>query len=239
MAENTEDTLNYWKESFWLQKDIPLPWHQTTPHPKLLKYADKFLVKAARVLVPLCGKTLDLKWLYENGYEVVGVEGTEFAIEEFFKDTKLEFSKAPYGDGGLIYQTPDKRLTILRTNFFTLSDANYVATFDSVWDRAALVAVLPEHRRFFAASVKRLAKPSFKCVSVVTEFDESKVEGPPYSVDQEEISNLYGECATITKLDTISIPPNTDEYINEPLNDLLIKANTPLYEGVYLISRSS
>lgn len=69
-----ESTLDFWKEKFWsLEK---CPWHLCNPHVGLLTYGDKlFDSKSSRVLVPLCGKTVDLKWIYNQGHTVVGVEG--------------------------------------------------------------------------------------------------------------------------------------------------------------------
>lgn len=31
------------------------------------------LKKNSRIFIPLCGKTVDIKWLLDNGYSVVGV----------------------------------------------------------------------------------------------------------------------------------------------------------------------
>lgn len=39
-----------------------------------------------RVLVPLCGKSVDMVFLSQKGYRVLGVEGVRQAVEEFAKD---------------------------------------------------------------------------------------------------------------------------------------------------------
>lgn len=229
MADKTDGSLAFWKDKFWsVQRS---PWHLRAPHAQLVANAAKLLIKGARVLVPLCGKSVDLKWLYESGYNVVGVEGTQEAIEEFFRDTGLEHTSGPFGDAGLIYQTPDKRLTILRANFFTLEHPDYVNSFDSVWDRASIVAILPEHRQFYVASIKRLVKPEFKCLLITTEYDQSKVDGPPFSVTLDDILRLYGDWTTINRVESKDLPPDTNEYINEKF----ILANAKLSEGVYMI----
>ena len=127
--------VEFWGDNFW-KKDSS-PWHVSLPHPSLLKYSDiVFKQKGVRVLVPLCGKSIDLKWLYDQGCDVVGVECVTEAIEKFFAENKLEFTKEPFGVDGVRYQTNDKRLTILQCNFFKLDNEEYVNTFDVVWDRA-------------------------------------------------------------------------------------------------------
>lgn len=44
------------------------------------------------VLVTLCGKTLDLLWLCEQGHEVTGVELVEVAAKEFFEENNVAYS---------------------------------------------------------------------------------------------------------------------------------------------------
>ena len=46
-----------------------------------------------RFLVPLCGKTKDLVFLYEKGFHVIGLEGVEKACLEFFEENNIEFEK--------------------------------------------------------------------------------------------------------------------------------------------------
>ena len=46
--------------------------------------------QTARVLVPLCGKSLDLAWLAGRGHQVLGVELSEKAIEDFFSEHQIE-----------------------------------------------------------------------------------------------------------------------------------------------------
>lgn len=124
------EPLEYWQRK-WTQ-DLA-PWHLQMPHASLVKHHDRlFRGKRCCVLVPFCGQTVDLKWLYDKGHEVVGVEGTTEAIEKFFKRFGLPHTKSEYGDG-FRYQTTDGRLTILCRNFFTLRDEQYEKSFDCVW----------------------------------------------------------------------------------------------------------
>lgn len=36
----------------------------------------------ATVLVPLCGKTLDIDWLVDQGYDIIGVDVSEIALKK-------------------------------------------------------------------------------------------------------------------------------------------------------------
>lgn len=59
----------------------------------------------ARILVPLCGKTVDMVYLAKSGCHVVGVEGVPRAVEEFWEEqggtvgpatTRRSHSDAPF-----------------------------------------------------------------------------------------------------------------------------------------------
>lgn len=46
------------------------------------------------VLVPLCGKSVDLRYLYDLGHTVIGIEAIEAAAEQFFLENgDLELKK--------------------------------------------------------------------------------------------------------------------------------------------------
>ncbi|KAI1289342.1 Thiopurine S-methyltransferase [Halotydeus destructor] len=203
MSELTSSTLRFWNDEFWSQGLYP--WHSKKPNEHLLLNKERFLGRdKVRVLVPLCGKTVDLKWLYEQGHEVVGVEGITEAIEQFFADTEIEYTVS--GDGKS-YQTLDKRLTILHQDFFTLA-GNYTNYFDCVWDRASMVALRPEDRDVYIETIKRLVKNTFKYLLVTVEYDDSKVAGPPpFSIPPDKVQQLCQGWATMEQLDFVEEKP--------------------------------
>ena len=43
--------------------------------------------------MPLCGKSLDMKWLAEQGHSVVGIDIVELAAQQFFTENDLPFNK--------------------------------------------------------------------------------------------------------------------------------------------------
>ncbi|KAI1290443.1 putative thiopurine S-methyltransferase [Halotydeus destructor] len=139
-----DDCLKFWHDKYW-DKNFT-PWQLTEPHKHLVANKDLLLGEGkVRVLVPLCGKTVDLKYLYDLGHEVVGVEGCAEAAKQFFKENGIDYV---LGNDGITYQSLDKRLTIVNQNFFTVA-GDYVHYFDCVWDRGGLWSVLPHHRGRF------------------------------------------------------------------------------------------
>lgn len=66
-------------------------WHRPTINPTLVAHAGKFRAQPKlsvvsgqnqhpAILVPLCGKTVDLLWLWQQGWKVVGIEIVTQAI---------------------------------------------------------------------------------------------------------------------------------------------------------------
>ena len=78
----------FWAER-WARKEIGF--HQRSINDYLQRYWGRLAVPAnARVLVPLCGKTLDMHWLREQGHCVIGVEVVRSAVAEFFDEWGVE-----------------------------------------------------------------------------------------------------------------------------------------------------
>jgi len=91
-----ENRLSTWN-SKWKTKATG--WHKSSVNCYLMNHYDKINLKQmpARVLVPLCGKTLDMKWLYDLGHHVVGIEGCDIPITEFFNDHCMKYCKEVLG----------------------------------------------------------------------------------------------------------------------------------------------
>src|SRR5690606_26877264 len=78
---------------FWLERwrHGQTGFHQSRVTPLLPKYCPSLSLRpGSRVLVPLCGKTLDMLLLAEQGYDVLGVELSSLAVEQFFAENGLQ-----------------------------------------------------------------------------------------------------------------------------------------------------
>jgi thiopurine S-methyltransferase len=158
--------VNYWKQRW---ADGRTGWHLSDVNPRLIEYWQHLEIDAAsRVLVPLCGKSLDLMWLVEQGHDVIGVEASEMAV----------------GDLPL-----SEKLSMHCCDFFEFSDP----TVDAWYDRAALVALSPESRvRYFAHLASFLPRGA-RGLLVSFEYPEGMREGPPFSVVEDEVRALCGD----------------------------------------------
>ena len=144
------------------------------------------LEQNSRIFVPLCGKTLDLIWLAEQGFQVVGVELSALAAEAFFTENNLAVKKSQV-DGFILWQS--EKISLFCGDFFNLS-TKILGEVDAVYDRASLIALPPAMRQDYATMLMDLT-PSASKLLITLEYDQSKMDGPPFSVSQSEVEALY------------------------------------------------
>lgn len=182
---------------FWLDAwDVGRTnFHKPEVNPDLVAFAGAFLGAGNRVLVPLCGKTLDLAWLTARGHEVVGVELAEKAVAALHADEGAAPTIAPLGPFQA-WRTPGR--TILQGDVFGLDPA-LVGTFDRVWDRAALIALDPPRRARYVETLRRVLRPGAVVLLVTMDYDQAKRAGPPHAVPESEVRALWAG-ATIERL---------------------------------------
>lgn len=97
-ADGSVDRMARWRGGTWnIPRGTNPSFHLKTVNPQLEKHlerASKGLTRSEEgrplsVLVPLCGKTCDMPYLCEMGFDVVGVEGAQRAIFEFRDEHKV------------------------------------------------------------------------------------------------------------------------------------------------------
>lgn len=187
---------------FWIKawNEGRTAFHQQEYHEKLTQYFPQLNPKAGeRVLVPLCGKSKDLLWLSKLNLQVHGVELHEQAVQSFFEENKLSSVKTQ--DPGFINYTHENIL-ISCGDFFKL---NANATYDFVYDRAALVALPLAMRKNYSEVITQALKKGGKVLLIAYEYDQSKMEGPPFSVGTEEIHAIYEKHFTIKPVDSSDV----------------------------------
>src|SRR5690606_2248365 len=124
-------------------------------------------------------------WLLEQGCRVAGVELSEAAITELFRALEVEPAGSRAGDM-LHYSAPGINIWI--GDVFRLS-APQLGPVDAVYDRAALVALPGDVRADYARHLMALA--AVPQLLITYEYDQSLMEGPPFSVSEQEVRRLY------------------------------------------------
>ncbi len=159
-----------------------------------------------RVLVPLCGKAVDLLWLANKGNTVVGVELAEVAAEAFFAEQGLAYERV---DGDLPdYRTPDGVLRIVVGDFFDFQETG----FDALYDRASLIALPHEVRARYVEHLEARMTPGYDHLLVTLEYPQAMVKGPPFAVMRDEVRGYYPNLQLLTEdNDLPNAPPKFAE----------------------------
>lgn len=170
--------------------------HKSTFHEKLLEFFPQFNPQEnQKVLVPLCGKTKDMIWLQGQKLKVHGIELYENPVKEFFSEN--QFVPVKTQDDNFINYSY-RNLTISCGDFFKLTPD---PVYDFVYDRASLVALPSAMRKNYAQLLKKVLKTGGKYLLIAYEYDQSKMEGPPFSVTEKEIHELYQDTFSIKRMD--------------------------------------
>lgn len=201
--------------------------HLDEVNPYLKKYWPGLNLKpGVRIFVPLCGKTLDLIWLAEQGYEVVGIELSSLAVEAFFAENNLT-AEVTHVDG-LDYWMSGK-ISLICGDFFALTE-QALGNIDAVYDRASLVALPPAMRQEYAVKLSQITQSAPKLL-VTLEYDQSKMDGPPFSVSENEVESLYQANYQVKQLTAQDVLGDNEkfhsrglEYMNECIYQLDAKA---------------
>lgn len=183
----------FWQNR-WQERRIGF--HRADPNPILLKYLAKLQLPAgARIMVPLCGKTLDIGWLAAQGYHVVGAELSPIAVKEFFE----ELGVAPtITEVGPLKKHSVPQIDIYLGNIFDLSKEE-LGQVDGIYDRAALVALPLDIRNRYSAHLRQITGTAPQLLGSF-EYDESLIEGPPFAITAEGIAQQYAGSYDITEL---------------------------------------
>lgn len=178
-------------EGFWQRRwaKNEIGFHQQAINAYLQHYWPRVAAAPSeQVLVPLCGKSLDMLWLLEQGQRVLGVELSQKAVEDFFAERGWQ---AQVEQRGVFQVYRHAALEIYCGDFFALS-AEEVAGCSLLFDRAALIALPPSMRERYAAHLSEILPDGCRGLLVSLEYPQAHMDGPPFSVPQAEVERLMG-----------------------------------------------
>jgi len=144
------------------------------------------LPAGARVFVPLCGKTRDMGWLLEQGFEVVGAELSELAIVQLFEDLALVPEIAELGD---VKWYSGTGITVFVCDIFDVR-GDMLGEIAAVYDRAALVALPEVVRADYVDHVARITGGAPQ-ILLTFEYDQAAMTGPPFSITVAMVEALF------------------------------------------------
>jgi thiopurine S-methyltransferase len=187
----TESWLERWREG-------RIGWHEENGNASLRKH---WQASGKHVLVPMCGKTVDMLWLEEQGNSVVGVELSEIAARAFFQENGLRYTVEE--DGLAAYTAEDREITIYCGDLFDFDETGFTGWYD----RGAFVATPAEQRPDYAKHINALLAPGARRLLITLEYDDAIAAGPPFSISRDEIRRYWPDLREIERYDDIENGP--------------------------------
>jgi thiopurine S-methyltransferase len=205
---------DYWHQR-WQQNQTGF--HQDQVTPLLQKHWPALdLPPASRIFVPLCGKTLDMVWFAAQGHRVLGVELSRLAIEQFFAEHRLtpETHDSPLGRH---YRAGT--IEIIHGDAFAL-DQQTLADCNAVHDRAALIALPSDMRRRYVHELYARLPTGCRGLLITLEYPPHEKQGPPFTVPEPEVRELYGRDWSIEVLERRAILDKQPAFAEEGVTAL-------------------
>lgn len=188
--------------SFWIKSweigGFYTSFHRKDIHPYVLEYMTPEEIENKNILVPLCGKTVDMLYLAQFAQKVIGVELVEEAILQFFSENNLSYQKVDdetYISGNII---------LLKKDFMSLTNQE-IGTIDWIYDRASLVALPLEMRKDYLKAIDRLSDIGTKQLIITLEYFPL-INSAPFSIPVEEVNEYYGEGHIIRHVESPNLP---------------------------------
>jgi len=214
-SNNSTDNNKEEEEEIWDfdWKSPDLPWQVQDPHPLIVKHEHAITKGRSnlKVLVPLCGVSVDLVWLADRGHSVVGIEFQASGCEAFFEMYKLEYDSQPLTEEYKVYKAKNKDITLYQCDFFKFADLapSLKGSFDVIWDRAALRTTVGEpeatNEKAYLNVLREMVSPDGVLAQESTRFDprDCKTEFYPPVIIDEMLEELAKEKWNVKKVDQL------------------------------------
>ena len=193
--------MTFWHNRWQTQQ---IGWHRDAYNDLLTKHWERIgSNKGDQVLVPLCGKSLDMLWFASQGYTVVGLEMVEEAIQAFFEENNLDVVRETIHEQ--IHHTSEP-FTIIEGDIFNLKTV--IIQANAWYDRAAMIAIPPTMRENYVKQIRQLTKPNAVGLLITFTYPQEEMEGPPFSLSDNDVKVLFSNGFEVECLDQLDL---TDE----------------------------
>ena len=170
------------------------PWHRPVVNWNLMKHYSNLAPEGEplkKVLVPLCGKTCDIKYLADKGHVTVGVEFCERPCREIFERDQIDYTeKAVPEIEGKLFESKDGKIKVYCCDFFKFGP-EIEGQFEAVWESGAQIEF--DDRMKYYDQMKLLTAPGCRWLTGLYQYDSSIYNGIPYSVPHEQLVNKLGD----------------------------------------------
>lgn len=217
------------EKEFWLNtwETNNIGFHKDAVNPNLIEFIDTLKLKPGDIIfVPLCGKSLDMLWLSQQGFKVIGVELSSIACVDFFQENNLTYTIS--SQTNFTVYTSDN-IKLFCGDFFKITCAE-IGGIQAIYDRAALYALPKEMRQAYVDHLLLLSDKDTRILLLAFEATPNDSEFPPFPVTQAEIIKLFNKRFCVKQLKNqplLELPPLYQQ-----------KGYTQVAHSVYLLSHN-
>lgn len=218
-----EDPSNYWSHRY---ESGQTPWIINHVHLALEKFFDKLNPGGhpKKVLVPMCGMSVDMSWLADKGMEVIGVDISRQAVTSFVSQSGQDWTVAAapkLGSDAQTFTRKDGKIKLYCGDVLKFTE-KLEGKFDMVYDWFGLHVLNPQKRLIYGKTLKKLLNPGGRLLLEAIAYDKNLLQDenfkppmpvpPPYSLTVEDIKAVFEpEC----KVEVIDKNTNTLLYGHE------------------------
>jgi thiopurine S-methyltransferase len=200
----------------WQKNQIGFHEAETNSHLKQYILSSN-LKSGDTIFLPLCGKSADITWLAEQGFQVVGVELSAIAIKSYFCEQGLNYEQL---ESGPFAAYVSGNIRLLEGSFFDLQRED-LADCSLVYDRAALIALEEPVRARYTDWMQSIMGDKADMLLVTLDYDQSEMNGPPFSVSTDEVVRHYGQAFQVHTMLQTEIVDDSPRWRSKGLSSLV------------------
>jgi thiopurine S-methyltransferase len=200
----------------WQKNQIGFHEAETNSHLKQYILSSN-LKSGDTIFLPLCGKSADITWLAEQGFQVVGVELSAIAIQSYFSEQGLNYEQL---ESGPFVAYVSGNIRLLEGSFFDLQRED-LADCSLVYDRAALIALEEPVRARYTDWMQSIMGDKADMLLVTLDYDQSEMNGPPFSVSTDEVVRHYGQAFQVHTMLQTEIVDDSPRWRSKGLSSLV------------------
>ncbi len=217
-----------WKEWNVRWKEGRVGFHAHEPNDFLVSNFTRLgLPTGSHVLVPLCGKSVDMVWIAGQSHRVTGIDFSPIAINDFLHEQELSPREEPLHNRITCYR--DDPFTLLHGDFLKL-DPRQIDRVDWIYDRGGLVSLPPSEQVAYVAHLVSFLSPDQPLFLITFDYDVAKMEGPPFSLGPKEIEKLFSSHFQIEVLERREEIEKNPRFSKRGLKKI--------WKGAYLLRRN-
>tara|TARA_Y100000766_G_C18907830_1_gene606820 strand:+ start:1231 stop:1872 length:642 start_codon:yes stop_codon:yes gene_type:complete len=190
--------VEHWHKR-WLNNQTG--WHKSTFNELLVNHWPAIDVPPnCNVMVPMCGKSLDMIWLAQQGHSVTGFEMVKKAVTQFFSENQLDYEIEDKNGCSLHVSEP---FAIHHGDFFQLKPEHIQA--DAWYDRAAIIAIEPSMRQAYVKQIRNQTRPGAIGLLITFAYPQEQMQGPPFSLHDEDVMELFSNGFEVKCLEHVQL----------------------------------